>query len=68
MVVIVNGERRELPAGATVQSVVELFGSASGGRGVAIALAGEVIPRGAWASTELADGARIEVVAAVQGG
>ncbi len=68
MVVIVNGERRELPSGSTLQSVVELFGSAPGGRGVAIAVAGEVVPRAAWASTELADGAQIEVVAAVQGG
>ncbi len=68
MVVIVNGERREVPAGSTLQSVVELFGSVPDARGVAVAVAGEVVPRGAWASTELADGAQIEVVAAVQGG
>ncbi len=68
MVVTVNGERRELPAGATVESVVELFGGAPGGRGVAVAVSGEVVPRGAWAITELTEGARIEVVAAVQGG
>jgi sulfur carrier protein len=68
MVVTVNGERRELPAGATVESVVELFGSAPGGRGIAVAVSGEVVPRGVWAVTELAEGARIEVVVAVQGG
>ncbi len=68
MVVIVNGQRRELPPGATLQSVVELFTDVPGGRGVAIAVSGEVVPRGVWASTELAEGAQIEVVAAVQGG
>ncbi len=68
MVVSVNGERRELPAGATVASVVELLGGAPGGRGVAVAVAGEVVPRGAWAATKLSDGAMVEVVAAVQGG
>ena len=68
MVVIVNGERRELPAGSTLQSLVEQFAGVPGGRGVAVAVSGEVVPRGDWASTELADGARIEVVAAVQGG
>jgi sulfur carrier protein len=68
MVVIVNGERHELPAGSTLQNVVELLGNAPGGRGVAVAVSGEVVPRGAWGSTELIDGAQIEVVAAVQGG
>ncbi len=68
MVVIVNGERRELPPGSTLQSVVELLGSERGGRGIAVAVSGEVVPRGAWASTELVEGAQVEVVAAVQGG
>jgi sulfur carrier protein len=68
MVVIVNGERRELPPGSTLQSVVELLGSERGGRGIAVAVSGEVVPRGAWASTALAEGAQVEVVAAVQGG
>ncbi len=68
MVVTVNGERRQLPAGSTLQTVVEVLGSAPGGRGVAIAVSGEVVPRRAWASTKLAEGAQIEIVAAVQGG
>ncbi len=68
MVVSVNGERRELPPDATVAAVVELLSGASGGRGVAVAVAGEVVPRGAWNTTQLSDGATVEVVAAVQGG
>ena len=74
MRVIVNGERRELPAKATVLSVVQLLadegGRSSGtaGRGVAVAVDGEVVPRDDWSSTALGDGARVEVLAAIQGG
>jgi sulfur carrier protein len=68
VVVSVNGTRRELPAGSTVASVVALLSDAPEGRGVAVAVAGEVVPRGAWSTTELTDGAQVEVVAAVQGG
>jgi sulfur carrier protein len=68
MIVTVNGERRELVAGATVASVVELLDVVPGARGVAVALDGEVVTRSRWADTELDDGALIEVVAAIQGG
>ena len=68
VVVTVNGVPRELPLGVTVAGVVDLVSPVPDGRGVAVAVAGEVVPRGAWAQTELADGARVEVVAAVQGG
>ena len=68
MIVTVNGERRQLPASATVASVVELLKVSPGARGVAVALDGEVVTRSRWAQTELADGAQIEVVAAIQGG
>ncbi len=66
--VSVNGERRELPDGATVARVVELFGPVPNGRGVAVAVGGEVVPRGSWEDTAVPEGAAIEVVAAVQGG
>jgi sulfur carrier protein len=66
--VSVNGERHELRAGATVADVIELLPGAPEGRGVAVAVDGEVVRRGAWSSTELAAGARVEVVVAVQGG
>jgi sulfur carrier protein len=68
MVVTVNGEPRELPAGATVSSLIDTLPGTPDGRGVAVALEGEVVPRGAWPLTELADGAHLEVVVAVQGG
>jgi sulfur carrier protein len=66
--VTVNGEPRELPAGATVASVIASLHNAPDGRGVAVALEGEVVPRAQWPTTELSDGAAIEIVVAVQGG
>jgi sulfur carrier protein len=66
--VLVNGQPRELEPGATVQSLVAAWPDAPHGRGVAIALDGEVVPRGEWGRTELDEGARLEVVVAVQGG
>ncbi len=68
MQVIVNGEPHELPEGATVATVVDQLTDAAAGRGVAVAVSGEVVPRGAWEATRLPNGARVEVVAAVQGG
>ncbi len=68
MIVTVNGEPRELPASATVASVITLLGVEPEARGVAVALNGEVVARGRWPETTLGDGAQIEVVAAIQGG
>ena len=68
MRVIVNGEARELPAGATVAVAVRESGAPPSLRGVAVAVDGEVVPRGRWDETPLADEQRIEVLQAVQGG
>jgi sulfur carrier protein len=66
--VTVNGEPREVRAGATVASVVELLDVAPGARGVAVAVDGEVVSRGRWADTRLSEGSMVEVVAAIGGG
>jgi sulfur carrier protein len=68
MHVFVNGEHHELRLGATVAAVVESLPGAPEGRGLAVAVDGEVVPRGSWGATELSDGARVEIVVAVQGG
>ena len=68
MNVTVNGEPRELGAGATVASVVEMLDVTPGARGVAVALDGEVVSRGRWADTPLSEGSVVEVVAAIGGG
>jgi sulfur carrier protein len=67
-VVILNGERRELGGHPTVAAAVELAGAPENGRGVAVALDGEVVPRGEWATTEVREGQELEVLRAVQGG
>jgi sulfur carrier protein len=66
-VITINGERQELGERATVEAAVRAAG-APDGRGVAVALDGEVVPRGEWATTELREGQQVEVLHAVQGG
>jgi sulfur carrier protein len=65
--VVLNGAERELPDAASVADAVALAG-AEADRGVAVAVAGEVIPRAEWPDRRLSDGEAVEVVHAVQGG
>jgi sulfur carrier protein len=62
----VNGQERRLDAATTVADLVGLL--VPGGRGVAVAVDREVVPRSAWASTVLTDGAVVEIVSAAAGG
>jgi sulfur carrier protein len=62
----VNGAAREIPAGSALADLVALVTSAQSG--IAVAVNGEVVPRGSWPDTRLADGDRVEVVTAMQGG
>jgi sulfur carrier protein len=66
--VVLNGEARQLDEGATVRAAVTASGAPSEGRGVAVALDGEVVPRRRWDDVPLQEGQRVEVVQAVQGG
>ena len=68
MLVLVNGKPHELADGTTIAGVLDTLDGAPQGRGVAVAVDGEVVPRGQWQQTELSDGAHVEVVVAVQGG
>ncbi|MBD0738893.1 MULTISPECIES: sulfur carrier protein ThiS [unclassified Streptomyces] len=64
--VLVNGERRSLPAPLALDALVaDLTPAASG---VAAALNETVVPRTRWAATPLSDGDRVEILTAVQGG
>lgn len=63
-----NGQDCELQAGATVASVLARLDLSADARGVAVAVDGEVVPRTEWASFELSDRARVEVLTAMQGG
>jgi sulfur carrier protein len=68
MRVVLNGSDTELSAGATVAAALESLDLPAAGRGVAVAVDAEVVPRGQWAETELHDGARVEILRAIQGG
>ena len=68
MTVLVNGEARELAPGTTVQALLDALAVPGAGRGVAVAVDAEVVPRGEWETTQLDDGARVEVLRAIQGG
>ena len=63
-----NGEGRELSAGATLADAVREAGVREAGRGVAVALDGEVVPRDRWEATPLRSGQSVEVLAAMAGG
>ncbi|MER5180869.1 sulfur carrier protein ThiS [Streptomyces sp. NPDC002896] len=62
----VNGEPREVPAGTPLGTLVATLTTAPSG--VAAALNETVVPRAEWLTTALAEGDRIEVLTAVQGG
>ena len=68
MRVVLNGAEHELAAGTTVQAAVEALDLPAAGRGVAVAVDAEVVPRTQWETHTLQDGARIEVLPAIQGG
>ena len=68
MKVLVNGEPTELETGATVQSALVALELPGGERGVAVAVDAEVVPRGEWGQTMLYEGARVEILRAIQGG
>ncbi|WP_149551307.1 sulfur carrier protein ThiS [Streptomyces marokkonensis] len=62
----VNGERREVEPGTALDIVVTTLTAAPSG--VAAALNETVVPRAQWPTTPLAEGDRVEVLTAVQGG
>jgi sulfur carrier protein len=65
MVVVVNEQKVDVDAHITVAALLDTLGFPD--RGVAVAMDDAVLPRSRW-TTELFDGARLEIVTAVQGG
>jgi thiazole synthase len=63
-----NGVVHELAAGSTLADAAHKAGVGDNARGVAIALDGQVAPRTEWDTTPLAEGSKVEVLAAIQGG
>jgi sulfur carrier protein len=61
-----NGNAIELQSGASVAEAVAATGAT--GRGIAVAVDGEVVPRSEWEATAIREGQTVEVLQAVQGG
>jgi sulfur carrier protein len=68
MIIHVNGQRREVTPPVRLSDVLDLPEGTTTPRGIAVAVNGEVVPRSQHASRELTDGAKVEIVKAVQGG
>jgi sulfur carrier protein len=66
MNVLVNGATEQLDAGTTVADVVGRW--ARSPVGVAVAVNEAVVTRAEWPGTTLAEGDRVEILTAVQGG
>jgi sulfur carrier protein len=67
MRVRLNGQPQDLPDGGLLTDALERLG-VDDPRGVAVALDGEIVPRGRWSTTRLAEGQSVEILRAVQGG
>ncbi|OBB69616.1 sulfur carrier protein ThiS [Mycobacterium sp. 852014-50255_SCH5639931] len=65
MIVVVNEQQVDVDEQTTVGALLQSLGYPE--RGVAVAMGNAVLPRSNWTTT-LFDGARLEVVTAVQGG
>ena len=64
--VSINGEPRRLPQAISVAALIEEMGLT--GKRIALERNGEIVPRSTFATQQLADGDRLEVVVAVGGG
>jgi sulfur carrier protein len=65
--IFVNGEPREVEH-PRLLAVLDVPEGGTAPRGIAVALDGTVVPRAELVSTTLHEGARVEIVTAVQGG
>ena len=64
-----NGQSREFPDALTIADLVDQEAPGLGeGRGVAVAVDAEVVPRSEWDETRLESGQQVELLAAMQGG
>jgi len=69
MKIVVNGNEREVADRLTVAELVRaLDRGRADGRGVAVAIEAQVVPRSEWDRAELSEGQRVEVLGAIQGG
>ncbi|MGI8667738.1 MAG: sulfur carrier protein ThiS [Jatrophihabitans sp.] len=61
-----NGRAQQAAEAISLTELVDQLSDRTSG--IAVAVNGEVVPRGSWPVTVLNDGDRVDVVTAVQGG
>jgi len=66
--IYLNGTPRDDPGEQTVAGLLRVLELAPDARGIAVAVDGEVVPRAGWSNFAIPDGARVEVLTAMQGG
>lgn len=66
--IYLNGTPQDDLRGQTLAGVLRLLALEPDARGVAVAVDGEVVPRAGWSTFAIPDGARVEVLRAMQGG
>ena len=66
MIIEVNGERKELEGSRSLEEAIRALGYE--GARIAVAHNDEFVPRGLYATLQLQDGDRLEIVAPMQGG
>jgi len=62
----INGQEQEFPSPLSLAALVETLGMKAGR--VAVELNRDIVPREQWATTNLAEGDRLEIVHFVGGG
>ena len=66
MTVTVNGQTREVPRETTLEALVSAVTEAT--TGIAVAVDEDVVARRSWGQVRLHEGARVEILTAMQGG
>ena len=66
--IYVNGQPTEIPDAPTIDDVLRSVDIDPATAGIAVAVDAEVARRGVWPTRTVPDGARVEIVRAVQGG
>jgi len=67
MMLNLNGEHTAVPEGSSIPDLLGILGFEAG-RGVAVAVNGEVVPRSEWKGFDVTEGMSVEILRAVQGG
>jgi sulfur carrier protein len=66
--IYLNGTPHDDPGEQTVAGLLRVLDLEADARGIAVAVDGEVVPRAGWSTVAIPDGARVEVLTAMQGG